>query len=281
MFINKLLKQRRLKIVIKNWLLTGDTHGKVCERIAEIDKELYPVGETALIILGDAGINFYLNNTDKRNKKNIQKTGYVVYCVRGNHEERPEKVPGIHPMYDENVNGVVLHDIEYPNIRYFMDGGEYTINDHSILTIGGAYSIDKWHRLARAPYPDGWTGWFESEQLTEDEMREIELKCMNNHYDIVLTHTCPISWEPTDLFLAGINQSKVDKTMENFFERIKDAMSWGIWCFGHYHDDRLVRPRVEMLFYNIIELNSIIEQWENENDNYWFMRKDPNYWMGV
>ena len=46
--------------MIKNWLVTGDTHGQVLERLSHIG---YPPDETALIILGDMGLNFYLNKT--------------------------------------------------------------------------------------------------------------------------------------------------------------------------------------------------------------------------
>ena len=46
--------------MIKNWLVTGDTHGQVMTRLMSIGTTDYKPEETALIILGDAGINFYL-----------------------------------------------------------------------------------------------------------------------------------------------------------------------------------------------------------------------------
>ena len=57
---------------IKNWFLTGDTHGKVLERLANLPESCAPA-ETALIILGDCGLNFYLNRTDWKNKRNVGK----------------------------------------------------------------------------------------------------------------------------------------------------------------------------------------------------------------
>ena len=45
--------------------------------------------EMGIIILGDAGLNFYLNQTDDRHKKELVKYGFQIYCVRGNHEESP------------------------------------------------------------------------------------------------------------------------------------------------------------------------------------------------
>ena len=98
--------------MIKNWLVTGDTHGRVMERLFHIEN-CYVPEETAIIILGDAGINFYLNKTDAKNKQVINKTGYFIYCVRGNHEERPENIPTMYQIYDENVEGTVYYESEY------------------------------------------------------------------------------------------------------------------------------------------------------------------------
>jgi 3-oxoacid CoA-transferase subunit A len=95
-----------------------------------------------LIILGDAGFNFYLNKTDWKLKRNTNNTGYTIYCVRGNHEERPENLK-IPLVYDEEVNGLVYCEKEFPNIKYFVDGSSYDIKGYSVLTIGGAYSVDK------------------------------------------------------------------------------------------------------------------------------------------
>lgn len=54
--------------MIKNWLVTGDTHGRVMERLSQIDSDKYIPDETAIIILGDAGINYFLNKTDVKNR---------------------------------------------------------------------------------------------------------------------------------------------------------------------------------------------------------------------
>ena len=80
--------------MIKNVLITGDTHGRVVERVQNIARDYpnYKPNETAIIILGDAGINFYLNKSDKKNKYRINNLGYTIYCVRGNHEEHPGNI---------------------------------------------------------------------------------------------------------------------------------------------------------------------------------------------
>lgn len=270
--------------------LVSDTHGQVLFRLSQINAGKYAASQTALIILGDAGINFYLNKTDMNLKRNIQNTGYTVYCVRGNHEERPENLGYIEHWYDENVKGYVMYEPDYPNIKYFEDGNTYEICGKSVLVIGGAYSVDKWYRLNRVGVTSKLdkdylnprkTGWFPDEQLLDWEMTTIEKEHFGKHYDVVLTHTCPISWEPTDLFLPGLDQSGVDKTMELWLDKVKQKVDWNIWLFGHYHGDQLVRPGVEMYYKDIEDWETIIKRWESPDQLDWWLIKSPNYYMGV
>lgn len=274
--------------MIKNWLITGDTHGLVNSRLKNIDPQVYIPEETAVIILGDMGLNFYLNKTDAKNKKAVNDTGFHIYAVRGNHEERPERL-NMNQLWDTYIKGGVYYEPEFPNIRYLMDGEEYEINGHPTLVIGGAYSVDKWYRLLRAGYTERETshadpkkcGWFKYEQLTKEEMQAIEDKCKGNSYDFVFTHTCPLSWEPVDLFLRGIDQSKVDKSMEEWLDSFKDKINWKVWLFGHYHADRLERPGVEMFFNDIEDMDTIWERWNSNRELDWWLIKSPNYDGGI
>ena len=247
---------------IKHWLVTGDIHGRIQERVDAIDRNLYPPNETALICLGDVGFNFYLNRSDTKRKQFAQESGYVFYCVRGNHEERPQNIPNMTEYFDMDIHNFVYMEEEFPNIKYLRDGEEYKFNGHPTLVIGGAYSVDKWFRLdGRPENTDLWTGWFPAEQLTSEEMGQIELNINGNYYDIILTHTCPESWEPKDLFLSGLDQSSVDKSMEKWLDVIKTQIDWQVWLFGHYHADRYVKPGVEMLDTSIVDLEEI---WDYE-----------------
>lgn len=270
------------------YLITGDTHGRVMERLSHIDQTLYPPNETAVIILGDAGINFYLNKTDWKNKRIINNTGYLLYCVRGNHEERPENLD-METMYDEDIQGDVYYEPEFPHIRYLKDGNEYCFNGWSALVIGGAYSVDKWYRLYRAGVTGKLdsdylnpkkTGWFPDEQLTSAEMEAISADVAGTYYDFVFTHTSPLDWEPVDLFLGGIDQSTVDKSMEEWLNNIKDDISFGVWCFGHYHKDRIERPCVEQFFTDIQDLEEVWERWSEYRKTSqldWWLEKSSNF----
>ena len=92
-------------------------------------------------------------------------------------------------------------------------------------------------------------------------MNNILDKVKGKHFDIVLTHTCPYKYEPREVFMKGLDQSKVDKSMEIWLNSLKDEIKWTIWLFGHYHDDRKINLGVEMLFYEIQNINTIWEYW--------------------
>ena len=278
-------------MAIKKFILTGDTHGMVETRVGNIVRNLVTPecgldrSEVAVIILGDAGLNFYLNKTDEKKKKILANYGIRIYCVRGNHEERPENL-NFEKSYDDDVMGEVYIDPINSEIRYFQDGEVYLIEGRRCLVIGGAYSVDKWYRLNRAGLTEDTnnpklSGWFADEQITDWEMQAIAYHQFGQDYDFILTHTCPLSWEPRDLFLGCIDQSKVDKSMEQFLDEVRYEVNWKIWCFGHYHADRLERPRVEQFYTDYEWLSTVWHRWEGEKtfENEWWHIKSPNFYM--
>ena len=274
--------------MIKKWLIRGDTHGNfLWMNSGALDQ--YNPNETAIIVLGDAGFDFYLDKSDDRRKSKVESKGFWFYCVRGNHEARASDVEGNKLIWDENVNGEVWCNPAYPRIRFFKDYGIYTIDGYKIAVIGGAYSVDKYWRLINAKIYDEsdprWfdpkvSGWFYNEQLSTEEMKMIEKELMGKTVDFVFTHTCPYSWRPTDLFLNNIDQSKVDSSMELWMEKIKDEFKWNIWLFGHYHADRMERPHVEMYYNDIEELDTIVGRWKQYDVSGkldWWLNKSPQF----
>ena len=183
-------------------------------------------------------------------------------------------------LYDENIDGTVYYEPQYPNIRYLMDGHVYLFNMHPTLVIGGAYSVDKWYRLSCFPQGSKWTGWFEDEQLTQEEMVDITERFKGKHFDFILTHTCPYSWQPFDLFLQGLDQSTVDNTMERWLDDFRKQVTWNVWCWGHYHSDRIERPHCEMFYTDIENLEDIYSRWTSGEELPWYLELAPNYNKG-
>lgn len=137
--------------------------------------------------------------------------------------------------------GKVLIEEEYPNLIFTKDGEIYNIDGKKILVIGGAYSADKQYRLLH-----GYK-WFKEEQLTKEGMDTILAKVKGKHFDIVLTHTCPYKYEPREVFMQGLDQSKVDKSMEHFLDEIEETVSYDKWYCGHYHTEKQV-DKLEFMF---------------------------------
>ncbi len=276
---------------ITTWLIRGDTHGGT-NWITEQLKDYQPE-QTAIIILGDAGFNFFLNKRDQQIKEYVEQFGYYIYAVRGNHEMRPEHLPSLIHEYDKNVEGWVIYEPDYPHIRYFDEYASpiYTINGYRCLVLNGAYSVDKWYRLNRAGMTEETnnpkrTGWFADECLTKEEMEEIEHYIDNSGnytFDFVFSHTCPKKYQPTDLFLSFIDQSTVDESMELWMDKLSEKIVVNIaWLYGHYHKDRIEKPHVEQYFNDIENLDIIAERWkkyDETNELDWWLEKSPNFYM--
>ena len=213
--------------------LTGDTHGQF-ERVLDFCSRREVEPENTFVILGDAGLNYYGDRRDRKKKEQLSKVPITFFCLHGNHEMRPSEALGYE--VSEYHGGQVLVQPEFPNILFAVDGEVYDFNGNSCLVIGGAYSVDKYYRLAR-----GWN-WFPDEQPSEEIKAKVErvLAERNWKIDIVLSHTGPLKYEPTEAFLPMVDQSTVDKSTEKWLGEIEEKLDYERWYFGHYHIEKEV-----------------------------------------
>ena len=214
----------------KKIYITGDTHGSF-SRIERFCEEHHTTTDDLLIILGDAGINYYLDERDTTLKHHLSKLPITLLCIHGNHEERPENIPTYSEI--DFCGDRAYAEQEFPNLIFAKDGSIYNLNGARCLILGGAYSVDKYYRLQK-----GWQ-WFASEQITDTRKSEIEgiLDHNNWNVDYVLSHTCPYNTRPVHMFLHSIDQSTVDNSTEVWLQKIADKLQFIRWYFGHYHDD--------------------------------------------
>lgn len=221
--------------------ITGDTH----RDFSRLYGNIFNKGDT-IIILGDAGINYYLDEEDKKFKEDLSELNIKIFCIQGNHEERPENILTYKEV--DMFGGKVFMEDDFPNLIFAKNGETYIIDNKKVLVIGGAYSVDKDYRLLY-----GYQ-WFKDEQLSESEKELILNKYTGEHIDIVLSHTCPKKYEPTEVFMSEIDQSKVDKSMEEFLDKVEENIDYDKWYCGHYHTEKQI-DKLEFMFGRIKVFN--------------------------
>lgn len=250
-----------------NWFLLGDIHGGAGPLYVfykrEKDRLNLDKRKNYMILLGDVGLNFQIGSMrDQKVKEELSALPFTYICLRGNHESRVRPLWQANPeSWNKEVkyDGLVYVEKEFPNIHYLSDVPEvYSFAGFKTLSIPGAYSVDKDIRLLR-----GWP-WFSDEQLTDAEKETgRSIAKDKGPFELVISHTCPGIYTPTDLFIAGIDQSKVDRTMEQYLNEIEFDLDYKRWAFGHYHADRLYpscdAKRMLMLYNaNVVDLRKFM-----------------------
>lgn len=235
--------------------ITGDTHGNF-HKIRRLTSIVDVTNTDIMVILGDVGLNYFGDSLDLNQKRAANTLGITLFCIHGNHEMRPTDIRTY--IQKEFCGGIVWYEKEFPNILFAKDGEIYRFGDFSCIVIGGAYSVDKYSRLM------GGYAWFANEQPS-DEIKayaENQLLQRDNKIDIVLSHTCPLKYEPRETFLSGIDESSVDKSTEEWLDKIEDSVSYQKWYCGHYHTDKSV-DKVRFMFEDIEELVVSVSQFDD------------------
>ena len=225
--------------------ITGDTHGDF-HRVEQFCEKFQPTHDDILIILGDAGFNYFRDWRDQHIKKKISKLPITVFSIHGNHEQRPETISSYHSI--EWHGGHVFVEDAYPNILFARDGDIYDLDGISSLVIGGAYSVDKFHRLTF-----GWNWWPDEQPSQETKERVEQVLAKREWYvDVVLSHTVPLKYEPVEVFLPQVDQSRVDKSTEIWLDSIEERLEYKHWYAGHYHTEKNI-DKLSIMFESIRE----------------------------
>lgn len=246
---------------ISRVFIRGDTHGSF-EWLPLFCEENQTTYNDIIIITGDHGFLYYGENNwrEKNIKKIVKKCKITLLCLRGNHDDRPKNRKNMKFIILEDdpiVPSGYYYEEEYPNIWYVADGSTLTINNKRFLFIGGSASVDKEWRLLM-----GWR-YFKDEELTREEFFNILDKIDHHCFDYVITHTCPEAWMPTDLFMKGVDQSKISRQTEEFLTTVSEIIDFKEYWFGHFHDDRFNievekthsgQGKVNMIYNKIVRL---------------------------
>ena len=182
--------------------VTGDTHGDF-RQIGDFCSVMGTKRDDVMIVLGDAGLNYFGDERDTVRKTGVSRTRMTYLMIHGNHEMRPATVDRYRRV--QWNGGMVYQEERFSNLLLVKDGELYRLGGKDVLAIGEAYSVDKEYRL-RMGYR-----WFSDEQPSDEikEYVEQQLDKTGWKVDAVLSHTFPRKYEPVEHFMSGIDQSKV------------------------------------------------------------------------
>jgi 3-oxoacid CoA-transferase subunit A len=247
------------------YYITGDKHRDFSD-VQKFCRQMNTRKEDVLIVLGDAGFNYYDDQRDDNLKKKISRLNITLFCLHGNKENRPQNVGtyGVRNFCD----GKVYYEPKYPNILFAMDGEVYDFEGKKYLVVGGAHSVDK-IRCIEEHKP-----FWDDEMPNAQTKEKVEQRLNQEGYRIygMLTHTCPVQYLPTEMFVSTrqnlANKRKpnkarvkkqfkpdIDRSTEEWLGNLERRTQYDIWFCGHYHIDKQI-DKICMLYQKIRPLHS-------------------------
>ncbi len=229
--------------------ICGDTH-KTFTNFEKIVEENYLIEDDIIIVAGDFGFYFKGDSNEKRFKGILKKLPCQIAFVDGNHEnfEMLSKL-SIKEMFGSEVG----YDEEY-EIIHLKRGNIYNIQGHKILTIGGAFSVDRNLRIENVNI------WSKKEILSNEEKEKINnLMKYENTVDYIITHTCPKFIVNYFHDYGLLNPETVpnwfvfNTEQEEYFDIVAKHFNFKKWIFGHYHFDINI-DKYSCLFENYIKI---------------------------
>lgn len=258
------------------FFITGDKHRNF-ENVKEFCREMNTRRKDVLIILGDAGFNYFDDKRDDKLKKEISDLNITLFCLHGNKENRPQNVGtyGIRSFCD----GKVYYEPKYPNIYFAIDGEIYNFEGRKYMVVGGAHSVDKIRCLE-----DELPFWYD--EMPDNTIKnKVEEKLLNEGNEIfgMMTHTCPIDYLPTEMFMSTkqnmiikrkpykakskkLFKPDIDRSTEIWLGKLEKNLKYEVWFCGHYHIDKQI-DKIHMMFHDICPLHTKLL----ENEQYIFL----------
>lgn len=226
------------------FVITADTHGMIDinkavkffeGRESEYSKDDY------LIICGDVGVCGFSYFEEQEVTKILRRLPVTTLFVDGNHENFGRL--GLYKA--EEWNGGKVHFIE-KDIIHLMRGQVYNISGSKFFTFGGAYSIDRIHRIMGVTC-------FAEEIPSHDEYSEGIKNLQANNYkvDYILSHTAP-----RDVAAAmGFGEwAKQEIELRQYLQQIADSTDFTAWYFGHFHKDKAIDDKFFCVYNDLIEI---------------------------
>ena len=109
--------------------ITGDTHGDF-RQIGDFCSVMGTKRDDVMIVLGDAGLNYFGDERDTARKTGVSRTRMTYLMIHGNHEMRPETLDG-YRLIPWN-GGMVYQEERFPNLLFAKDGEIYRLGGKDV-----------------------------------------------------------------------------------------------------------------------------------------------------
>ena len=247
------------------YFITGDKHRNF-QNIKNFCRDMNTRRKDVIIILGDSGFNYYEDERDNKLKREISNLNITLFCIHGNKEKRPQNIAtyGIRSF----CGGKVYYEPKYPNIYFAIDGEIYNFEGKKYMVVGGAHSVDKMRCLEQ--HKPFW----EDEMPDETTKAKVEqkLSAEGNKIYGMMTHTCPIEYLPTEMFVStrqnadikrkpkkskskNFFKPDIDRSTEEWLSKLEKQLDYKVWYCGHYHIDKEI-DKINMMYSGIRTLHS-------------------------
>ena len=222
--------------------ITGDIHIPSSD-IQKLNTKRFPEQkflskEDYMIICGDFGGIWNGSSEERYWVRWLSDKNFTTLFIDGNHETF-DVLNG----YNECcLCGGKVHKIT-EKVYHLMRGQIFDICGKKIFTLGGAGSHDKECRK------EGRSWW--KEELPSQEQLCIATKtlsCNDNRVDIVISHCAPTSLQQI------IAPEYAPDCLTEYFEKLKQSVSYDKWFFGHYHKDCEIDSKHIAVFDKIIKI---------------------------
>lgn len=185
-----------------------------------------------LIILGDIGLEFEKNPTNKNFTEKFLSTRKNIAIIDGNHENHEY----LKSFPEVNWNGGMVHKLT-DTIVHLMRGQVYNISGENIFVFGGCKSSAKWKEMGL---------WYDGEEANETELKTAydNIEKYGRKLDYVLTH----KYER-----APIVGNTSIKLLE-LCTFIDENVQFKKWYSGHWHNNSKLDERHSVVYDKLIKL---------------------------
>lgn len=70
--------------------------------------------------------------------------------------------------------------------------------------------------------------------------RYVEQQIKEKEFDVILSHACPLKYEPVEIFLPGIAQNTVDTNTVEWIAIIEEMVDYKAWCCGYWYINKCI-----------------------------------------